>query len=314
LGSCHLAQNVFVLRVPSFSELIRLQSRSLQTDQHSDDIFVSHLIFLQCLTLTHYPRKRPHSHLPHLWQPRTCFPCDFLINAGLLPMIFSPSQHNKYINKHPRLPSLLHSPISNLLLSLAPAPCPLQHNTNPTSYHSNIKPRWPPEESSRNTAASRSHPCTPPDHSSMGRLILTLSSIPCSQCKIQKKPDQYSANRLKDLQKQIIMTKGNKKSFNPKSDPFVACSLCKGGAAVEHECYHCAITYPRTDKYFAKNMLKMRKDEAVSISPTSSLNHRLTVFLRSSAGLARSASRMTHSAAVMRKRATAEATRPSSPM
>jgi hypothetical protein len=66
------------------------------------------------------------------------------------------------------------------------------------------------------------------------------------------------------------MTKGNGRSFDPKSDGFVACSMCKGGLAVEHECYHCAITYPRTVKYFAKNMLKMRKDEAVSTFPTKS--------------------------------------------
>ena len=93
---------------------------------------------------------------------------------------------------------------------------------------------------------------------------LTVSSIPCNGCRIQKKPDQYSATRLADLQKQIITAKKNKQAFDPKSEGFVRCSLCVGGPKVEHECYHCEITFPRNDKYFSKNMLKNRKDEAVS--------------------------------------------------
>lgn len=80
---------------------------------------------------------------------------------------------------------------------------------------------------------------------------------------IQKAQNQYSANRLADLQKQIIMSKSNKQPFDPKTESFVRCSLCVGGAAVEHECFHCNITYPRTDRYFSKSMLKNRKDEAV---------------------------------------------------
>ena len=97
---------------------------------------------------------------------------------------------------------------------------------------------------------------------------LTVSSIPCDGCKIQKKQNQYSANRLADLQKQIITAKKNKRAFNPKSEGFVSCSLCVGGPKVEHECYHCEITFPRNDRYFSKNMLKMRKDEAVSFLST----------------------------------------------
>ena len=94
---------------------------------------------------------------------------------------------------------------------------------------------------------------------------LTVFSIPCDGCKIQKKQNQYSANRLADLQKQIIMAKKNKQAFDPKSETFVRCSLCVGGPKDEHECYHCEITFPRNDKYFSKNMLKMRKDEAVGL-------------------------------------------------
>lgn len=94
---------------------------------------------------------------------------------------------------------------------------------------------------------------------------LTVSSIPCNGCKIQKKQNQYSANRLADLQKQIIMSKKNNQAFDPKSEGFVRCSLCVGGPAVEHECYHCEITFPRNDKYFSKSMLKNRKDEAVCL-------------------------------------------------
>jgi hypothetical protein len=100
---------------------------------------------------------------------------------------------------------------------------------------------------------------------------LTASSIPCNECKIQKKPNQYSANRLADLQKMIIPAKANKRAFDPKSQGFVRCSLCVGGQKVEHECYHCEITYPRNDRYFSKSMLKNRKDEAVSILRTQGL-------------------------------------------
>ena len=94
---------------------------------------------------------------------------------------------------------------------------------------------------------------------------LRVSSIPCDGCKIQKKQNQYSANRLADLQKQIIMAKKNKQAFDPKSETFVRCSLCVGGPNVEHECYHCEITFPRNVKYFSKSMLKARKDEAVCL-------------------------------------------------
>ena len=94
---------------------------------------------------------------------------------------------------------------------------------------------------------------------------LTVSSIPCNGCQIQKKQDQYSASRLADLQKQIIAAKKNNRAFDPKSEGFVRCSLCVGGPKVEHECYHCEVTYPRNDKYFSKSMLKNRKDEAVCL-------------------------------------------------
>ncbi|GAB7329699.1 hypothetical protein MBLNU13_g01433t2 [Cladosporium sp. NU13] len=87
-------------------------------------------------------------------------------------------------------------------------------------------------------------------------------TIPCNDCKIQKKQNQYSAKRLADLQKQIVMAKKNKRAFDPKSEGFVRCSLCVGGPKVEHECYHCEVTFPRNDKYFSKSMLKNRKDEA----------------------------------------------------
>ena len=97
---------------------------------------------------------------------------------------------------------------------------------------------------------------------------LIVSSIPCNGCKIHKKQDQYSANRLIDLQKQIITTKAKKEAFNPSSESFVRCSLCVGGPAVEHECFHCEITFPRSDKYFSKSMLKNRKDEAVCLYST----------------------------------------------
>jgi predicted nucleic acid binding AN1-type Zn finger protein len=80
----------------------------------------------------------------------------------------------------------------------------------------------------------------------------------------------YSANRLADLQKQIMMSMKNKKTFDPKVETFIRCSKCVGGSAVEHQCYHCNITFPRTERYFSKNMLKMRKDEAVSIFPLQS--------------------------------------------
>lgn len=97
------------------------------------------------------------------------------------------------------------------------------------------------------------------------QIKLTVSSIPCNGCQIQKKQDQYSANRLADLQKQIITAKKNNRAFDPKSEGFVRCSLCVGGPKYEHECYHCEVTYPRNDKYFSKSMLKNRKDEAVCL-------------------------------------------------
>jgi hypothetical protein len=54
------------------------------------------------------------------------------------------------------------------------------------------------------------------------------------------------------------------RDFEPATTGFIRCSLCLGGPAVEHECYHCNITFPRTVAYFSKNMLKNHKDEAVS--------------------------------------------------
>lgn len=91
--------------------------------------------------------------------------------------------------------------------------------------------------------------------------MLTSPSIPCGQCKIPKKRDQYSDNRLKDLQKHIIQCKEKKKAFDPRREGFTRCSLCVGGPAVEHECYYCEITLPLS--YFSKNMLKKNRDEAV---------------------------------------------------
>lgn len=55
-----------------------------------------------------------------------------------------------------------------------------------------------------------------------------------------------------------------KRDFQPKDTGFIRCAKCVGGPAVEHECYHCNITFPRNVIYFSKNMLKNRKDEAVS--------------------------------------------------
>lgn len=59
------------------------------------------------------------------------------------------------------------------------------------------------------------------------------------------------------------MARSKNQSFDPKTEGFVRCSLCLGGPAVEHECFHCEITYPTTAKYYSKNMLKKNRDEAV---------------------------------------------------
>jgi hypothetical protein len=94
--------------------------------------------------------------------------------------------------------------------------------------------------------------------------MLTSSSIKCSQCKTQKSQAQYSAKRLEDLRKYIIQAGVGERDFQPATTGFIRCTLCIGGPAVEHECYHCNITFPRTVAYFSKNMLKNHKDEAVS--------------------------------------------------
>lgn len=162
--------------------------------------------------------------------------------------------------------------------------------------------------------AAPANVCCTTTHLSVGHL--TFSSIPCNGCKIQKKQDQYSANRLADLQKHIIAARQGKRSFNPSSEGLVRCSLCVGGPAVEHQCFHCEITYPRNDRYFSKSMLKNRKDEAVCFLPLKLCVRQLTSIFGSSAGPALSANRTTLSAAATTKQAAAAvtpATQPSSP-
>jgi len=69
------------------------------------------------------------------------------------------------------------------------------------------------------------------------------------------------------------------RDFQPSSTGFIRCILCLGGPRVEHECHHCNITFPRTNAYFSKNMLKNHKDEAVSLCQLSWLLILLIVFL-----------------------------------
>jgi hypothetical protein len=95
--------------------------------------------------------------------------------------------------------------------------------------------------------------------------VLISSSIKCSHCNVKKSQAQYSTARLEDLRKYIIQAGVKERDFRPAETGFVRCTLCLGGPAVEHECYHCNITFPRTVAYFSKNMLKNRKDEAVSL-------------------------------------------------
>ena len=94
------------------------------------------------------------------------------------------------------------------------------------------------------------------------------------------------------------------RDFQPSSTGFIRCTLCVGGPATEHECYHCNITFPRNVDYFSKNMLKNNKDEAVSSLLSSTNCFLLTTLLHSSAGPAPSASKTTHLAATRVKRTT----------
>jgi hypothetical protein len=82
-----------------------------------------------------------------------------------------------------------------------------------------------------------------------------------------------------------------KREFQPEDTGFIRCTKCVGGPAVEHECYHCNITFPRNVLYFSKNMLKNRKDEAVSSCCPPLQTSLLTIFPHSSAGRAPSANR-----------------------
>jgi hypothetical protein len=134
--------------------------------------------------------------------------------------------------------------------------------------------------------------------------VLTSSSIKCRDCNIQKSQAQYSAKRLEDLRAYIIQAGVNERDFQPSDTGFVRCTKCVGGPAVEHECYHCNITFPRTVAYFSKNMLKNRKDEAVSFCYPPLQVNLLTIHLHSSVGPAPSASRTRHLAAVKKKAAT----------
>ncbi|KAM0719517.1 hypothetical protein Q7P37_003647 [Cladosporium fusiforme] len=92
--------------------------------------------------------------------------------------------------------------------------------------------------------------------------VVPPTAIPCNECKIPKPHSSFSANRLEDLRRHIVNCAKMNTRFDPKTTGFVRCTLCLGGSAVEHQCYHCKITYPRTDKYFSKAMLR-KKDEAL---------------------------------------------------